>query len=290
MRGPRANSAHVVRSFGMCFMVSLGSPYPSLLWEASGGQESNGRCLPKAKRNTHATFSNGIAPQSATTAPRARVHTPHAREGAQQLSRLNLRACPPHAAHYHEPRTGDSAHVQPRTSLFSPPASNACDPHARHDKRNAHVHAADAASRFQPIPRRHVSCRSLVRAAACTRRAQHQRARRAHALDAAPFIVRFNQRARAHFLLHECGGYDRIQWGCPTAAVATPSRGALSAVPFRCRHTHRQPAVPRYRGGNLFHFFFIVSFLYFGYNIVGLLLRCVGLTSTRPDHSCATAA
>ena len=156
-----------------------------------------------------ALFFSGLAPQSAT-APRARVQTPRAREGAQQLSRLNLRACPTHAAQCHELLTGDSAHVQPRTSLFSPPASNACGPHAEHDERNACEHAADAASRFLPIPRRHVSCRSRVRAAACARRGQHQRARRAHALDAAPFIVRFNQRARAHFLLHECGGYDRI--------------------------------------------------------------------------------
>ena len=84
-----------------------------------------------------AVFFSGLAPKSAT-APRARVQTPRAREGAQQLSSLNLRTCPPHAARYHEPRTGDSAHVQSRTSRFSPPASNACAPHARHDKRDAY--------------------------------------------------------------------------------------------------------------------------------------------------------
>ena len=215
MRGPRANrnsrgTAHtIVRSFCMRFMLISARPIGIVI---VGGKRRAGkqRALPTKGESNTILRPARLAPQSAT-APRARVQTPRAREGAQQLSRLNLRACPPHAARYHELRTGDCAYVQSRTSVFSPPASNACDPHARHDKRNACVHASDAASRFQPIPWCHVSCRSSVRAAACARRAQHQRARRAHALDAAPFIVRFNQRARAHFLLHEgAGGYNRI--------------------------------------------------------------------------------
>ena len=39
------------------------------------------------------------------------------------------------------------------------------------------------------------------------------------------------------------------------------SWGALSAVPFRCGHTHRQPAVLWYRGGNLFIPFFDFFFI-----------------------------
>ena len=109
------------------------------------------------------------------------------------------------AAQYHEPRIGDSAHVQCRTSLCSLPASNACAPHTVHE-RNACVYSADAASRFQPLRWRHLWCRSRVRAvAARARRAQHQRARRAHALDAAPVIVWFKARARADVLLHDGG-------------------------------------------------------------------------------------
>ena len=170
----------------------------------NGHADSADATLVKAfARRFSANLASVLTPRHRT---RSASRTP--RQPGHQSPRKTKQLSSRHdAAQYHEPRIGDSAHVQCRTSLCSLPASNACAPHTGHDERNARVHAADAASRFQPLRCRHLWCRSRVRAgAARARRAQHQRARWAHALGAAPVIVRFNQRARADFLLHEGGG------------------------------------------------------------------------------------
>ena len=175
---------------------------------------------------------------------RYRTMTPKARElkdppnkstqtnPQKQLTYLNLRACQLHAVQCYEPRAGHGAHVQSRTSLFSLPAccvvcANACDSRG-HGNRNARVHgtrigtaggryqlpcgcAAHAPAQFEAIPGNDMLwrlpwCLSRARPAACACRAQHERARRAHALGAAPFIVRSSPWARADLLLHEGGG------------------------------------------------------------------------------------
>ena len=132
-----------------------------------------------------------------------------------------------HAVQYFEPRAGHGAHVQSGTSLSSLPVccvvcANACDSRG-HGDRHARVHgmrigragaryqlpsgcAVHAPAQFEAIPGndmlwRRPWCLSRVRPAA-----QHERARRAHALGAAPFVLRSSQWARADLLPHEGGG------------------------------------------------------------------------------------